>query len=264
MIKISIIIATFNAAKTLSKCLDSIVDQLTDETELILVDGGSTDSTNEIIKSYGNKVAIHISEKDNGIYDAWNKGIKLSHAPWVSFIGADDVLLPMTLSHYLDVIHNTPNIESYDYICAFNKYVDENENEVAPIGGSPHWPIFRKRMNAAHVASLHNKKKLFETIGYYNTSFKICADYELLLRKKDKLKFIFIPKYIAGMQIGGMSFSTRAILETFHIRQKHSGLGNLENMLLFIRDWCSFKVYCIILFFRGKISLTKLFNFLKR
>ena len=248
----------------MSRCLDSIVNQLTDETELILVDGGSTDSTNEIIESYGNKVTIHISEKDNGIYDAWNKGIQLSRAPWISFIGADDVLLPMALSRYLDVIHKSPSVESYDYICAFNKYVDENENEVAPIGGVPEWPIFRKRMNAAHVASLHNKKNLFETIGYYDTSFKICADYELLLRKKNKLKYIFIPKYIVGMQIGGVSFSTRAILETYHIRQKHSGLSAWENKFLFIRDWSAFKVYCIILWFKGRINLTTLFKFLKR
>ena len=264
MIKISIIIATFNAAKTLSRCLGSIIAQLNDETELILVDGGSTDSTNEIIKSYGNKVAVHISEKDNGIYDAWNKGVKIARGLWIAFVGADDILFPQALTHYLDVIHNTPNIESYDYICALNKYVNEDQNEVAPIGGTPDWPIFRKRMNAAHVASLHNKKNLFEAIGYYDTSFKICADYELLLRKKDKLKFIFIPKYIVGMQIGGMSFSTRAILETFHIRQKHSGLSVWENQLLFIRDWSAFKVYCIILWFRGKISLRNLFNFLKR
>lgn len=264
MIEISIIIATFNAAKTLSRCLDSVVNQLTDEIELILVDGGSTDSTNEIIKSYGNKIAIHISEKDGGIYDAWNKGIKLSHAPWISFIGADDVLLPMALSYYLDIIHNAPNIEIYDYVCAYNKYVDENENEVAQIGEVPVWNIFRKRMNAAHVASLHNKKNLFEIIGNYDTSFKICADYELLLRKKDKLKYLFIPKYIAGMQIGGVSFSTRAILETYHIRQKHCDLGVWENRFLFIRDWCAFKVYCVLLWFKGKINHTTLFNFLKR
>ena len=264
MIEISIIIATFNAAKTLSRCLDSIVDQLTDEIELILIDGDSTDSTNEIIKSYGNKIAIHISEKDGGIYDAWNKGIKLSHAPWVSFIGADDVLLPMALSYYLDVIHNTPNIESYDYICAYNKYIDENENDVAPIGGVPNWAFFRKRMNAAHVASLHNKRNLFESIGNYDTSFKISADYELLLRKKDKLKYLFVPKYIAGMQIGGMSFSTRAILETYHIRRMYSNLGVWENRLLFIRDWCAFKVYCVFLWLKGKIDLATFFNFLKR
>ena len=65
---ISIIIATWNAAKTLNRCLDSIVPQLTNETELILVDGGSKDDTNKIIDSYGDKISVHISEPDKGIH----------------------------------------------------------------------------------------------------------------------------------------------------------------------------------------------------
>ena len=99
--KISIIIATWNAAKTLKRCLDSIVPQLTDETELILVDGGSKDDTNKIIDSYGDKVAVHISEPDKGIYDAWNKGVSKAKGDWVMFIGADDILLEGAIEYYL-------------------------------------------------------------------------------------------------------------------------------------------------------------------
>ena len=96
--KISIIIATFNASATIKRCLDSIVPQLTEECELVIIDGGSKDSTNEIIDSYGDKIAIHVSEPDKGIYDAWNKGIRLSSGEWVAFIGADDVLLSGALN----------------------------------------------------------------------------------------------------------------------------------------------------------------------
>ena len=98
--KISIIIATWNAEKTLRRCLDSIIPQLTDETELIIIDGGSKDSTNEIINSYGNNVAVHLSEPDKGVYDAWNKGIKTSHGEWIMFIGADDTLCPNAIQVY--------------------------------------------------------------------------------------------------------------------------------------------------------------------
>jgi len=252
---ISIVIATFNAAKTLKKCLDSIIPQLTDEIELILVDGGSKDSTNEIIDSYGDKIAVHVSEPDKGIYDAWNKGVKLAHGQWVAFVGADDVLLPSALNKYLDAIRNTLDIENYDYICAYNEYADEKGNVLNILGGAPEWPIYRKRMNAAHVASLHNKKNLFEMLGGYDLSFKICADYELLLRKKDKLKYLFIPERIARMQIGGMSFSTRAIKETYRIRQKHRSVNALENALLFVRDWLGFKYYCVKQLLKGKCDV---------
>lgn len=101
IMKISIIIATWNAAKTLRRCLDSIVSQLTDETELILIDGGSKDETNEIIDSYGDKIAVHVSEPDKGIYDAWNKGVMVAKGDWMMFMGADDVLLPDAIKNYM-------------------------------------------------------------------------------------------------------------------------------------------------------------------
>lgn len=259
---ISIVVATYNAARTLSKCLDSIIPQLTEEVELVVVDGGSNDATNEIVRSYGTKVSIHISEPDKGIYDAWNKGVKLARGQWIAFIGADDVLLPNALACYLNVIHKTLDIESYDYICAYNEHVDGKGNFLKNIGGAPEWSTYRKRMNAAHVASLHNKKNLFEMVGGYDLSFKICADYELLLRKKDKLKFIFIPEHIARMQIGGMSFSTSAIKETYLIRQKHHSVGAWENKWLFIRDWFGFKFFCLRQMFKGNMSIKETYCYL--
>lgn len=189
--KISIIIATWNAAETLKNCFDSIVPQLTDETELIIVDGGSKDETNDIVRSYGDKVSVHISEPDKGIYDAWNKGVKVAKGDWVMFVGADDVLLSGAIETYLNTIRITENIDSYDYICAHNEYVDKKGKLLKILGDKPTWKAQRRGMTAAHVASLHNRKNLFETIGGYNLDFKICADYELLLRKKQNLRFLY-------------------------------------------------------------------------
>lgn len=241
--KISIIIATWNAAKTLNRCLDSIVPQLTNETELILVDGGSKDNTNNIIDSYGDKIAVHISEPDKGIYDAWNKGVKAAHGDWVMFIGADDILLPNAINRYMEAIHNTQNVNSYDYICAHNEYVDMKGKLLKILGDMPTWSKMRRGMVAAHVASLHNRHNLFETIGGYNLDFKICADYELLLRKKDKLKSLMIPAHIARMTVGGMSFSIKAIVESYKIRKLHHSLSSVVNMLFFFRDWLAFKFF---------------------
>lgn len=241
--QISIIIATYNAAKTLRTCLDSIVPQLTNETELVLVDGKSKDETNDIINSYGNKVTVHISEPDNGIYDAWNKGVKAATGEWVMFVGADDVLLPNALNEYLKVIHATEDICSYDYICAHNEYVDMRGKQLKLLGGKPQWSKMRRGMVAAHVASLHNRTNLFGTVGGYNLDFKICADYELLLRKKEKLRYLFIPAHIARMKLGGMSFSTKAIIETYKIRHLHHSLPFLLNELYLLRDWVAYKFF---------------------
>lgn len=249
---ISIIIATYNASNTLKRCLDSIVSQITSETELVIIDGGSKDDTNEIINSYGDKISVHISEPDKGIYDAWNKGIKLSHGVWIMFIGADDILLPNAVNTYLDTIKNTVNINSYDYICAHNEFVDMKGNVLKIMGKEPTWNRMRRYMSAAHVASLHNRKNLFNVVGLYNLNFKICADYELLLRKKGHLSYLFINTHIAQMRIGGMSFSVQAIIETFKIRKQHKSISEGINALLFIRDWLAYNFFIIINILKGR------------
>lgn len=255
--EISIIIATWNAAKTLEVCLNSIVAQLTDEIELIIIDGGSTDKTNEIINSYGDQITKHISEPDKGIYDAWNKGVKIASGNWIAFVGADDILLPHAIQTYLNVIKETKNINEYDYICARNEYVDANGKLLKMLGEKPTWKKMRHMMVAAHVASLHNKQRLFNSLGGYNLDFRICADYELLLRKRNNLNALFISDaQIARMKVGGMSFSTKAIIEVYKIRKLHHSLPPLINEIYFFRDWCAYKFFKI----RNTISVSSLMH----
>lgn len=244
--KISIIIATFNAGMTLRDCLDSIVSQLTDECELIVIDGGSKDDTVDILRSYDEYISYFISEPDKGVYDAWNKGIKRALGKWIAFIGADDVLLPNAIHSYLEIISTTPNIDGYDYICAHNEFVDIKGNVLKIIGEEPIWSSMKKMMVAAHVASLHSKKNLFETIGYYDCEhYHICADYELLMRKKQHLRFLMLPYHIARMRVGGISFSTKAIKESYLIRAHHHSLPIIINELFFLREWLAFKIFII-------------------
>lgn len=244
LITLSVVIATYNAERTLIACLNSIVPQLTNECELIIIDGGSKDGTCEIIKSYNEQISYTISGPDKGIYDAWNKGIKAANGKWISFIGADDVLLPGAIEAYLNAIKNTPDIDSYDYICAHNEHVDAKGKLLKVMGEEPKWSIMRERMAPAHVASLHNKKNLFDTIGYYDYEhFYICADYELLMRKRNHLKYLMLPDRIARMKVGGMSFSTKAIKETYNIRKKHHSISAPMNAFLYMRDVIAFKLF---------------------
>ena len=101
----------------------------------------------------------------------------------------------------------------------------------------------KKGMSAAHVASLHNKKNLFEKVGFYNLKFKICADYEILLRKKGKLKSYFLPARIVKMKVGGMSFTTKAIKESFEIRKLHETTPFFLNKILYYRDLIAYILF---------------------
>lgn len=241
MKEISIIIATFNASKTIKRCLDSIIIQKEPSVEIIIIDGLSTDSTEEIVQTYGNEIDIFISESDLGIYDAWNKGISVSSGNWIMFVGADDILLPNSIKEIFQFI-SLNNVNEIDYISAKNIYTDENGKYIKIIGEEYSWNKMKRGMCVAHVASLHSRK-LFNEIGLYSLKYKICDDYDLLLRKKNKLKTLFINKEIAKMQIGGMSFSLRALKEVFKIRSAHSTQSVLNNYILFIKDLLLFYTF---------------------
>lgn len=241
--KISIIVATYNAAKTLENCLDSITQQISEDCELIIVDGGSTDGTIDIINNYHQYVAHTISEPDKGIYDAWNKGINKAKGKWIMFVGADDELLPNALGKYLSVINETSEIEKYDYICAQNDYVSQKGVSIKKIGKEPTWENMKKYMAAAHVGSLHSKK-LFDEVALYNLDYHICADYELLLRKGTKLRYLFLEGVtIARMQEGGMSMSSAAVIETFKIRRAHKTISSISNYMILFKSLLAYKFY---------------------
>ena len=229
---LSIIIATFNAEKVLKRCLDSIIEQKTDDIEVLIIDGGSTDSTMNIVKSYGNSIDYFLSEKDQGIYDAWNRGIKKSRGEWLLFVGADDQILPNVLHDYVEFASNVN--KNTDIITAKSRFVDLNGKLIKEIGRPYLWEEYRHNMNIAHGATLHNRK-LFEEIGLYNINYKICADYELLMRKGVSIKGDFFDKVIMNFVVGGASFSYRCQCETYMIRNKYKSVSLLKNVFLFVK-----------------------------
>lgn len=250
MKRISIIIATFNAGRTLQNCLDSIREQKDDDIELLIIDGKSIDGTVDIVNRNKVLVDYFVSESDHGIYDAWNKGILASHGQWILFIGADDKLMPNALDRYRFFL--TKSTDSYDYISARAYYLNQYGKVIKIIGDKWDWKTFQTKMTVVHVASLHNRD-LFEEIGFFDTAYKICADYELLLRKKDKLKAYFLNEVVVQMQTGGVSMSKKAIVETCEILDKYVARNSLAR--LFLKVW---KYFCYYLFLL-KMKLKDLF-----
>ena len=243
---ISVIIATFNAAKTLRNCLESIVEQKNEFIEIIVIDGGSSDGTQTILAEYSSQIDLIISEQDRGIYDAWNKGISHSHGKWIMFNGADDQLEPDAFSNYLVFIDNNAT-DQVDYICAKINYLGK-DGRIQRVRGVPwRWEQFKRSMQVAHVASLHNHR-LFQDVGLYNLEFKICGDYELLFRKQERLRCLYLDSCVANMSTGGASYSMRALSEAHNIRRLHSGLS----LILLIPLYS----YQVLLFMRHRILTT--------
>lgn len=229
MISISIITATYNAEICLENLIKSIIIQKTNEIEFIIIDGGSKDNTLNIIKKYENTIDTWISEPDNGIYDAWNKGLKVAKGDWIMFLGADDILLPDAIETYITDIRNIQRDELI--ISSKVRMVSLTEQEIRIVGEKWNWYKHQKgKYSLAHPGMLH-KKALFSQFGFYDTNFKICADSEFLLRVDKNIKGRFVDFITVNMQVGGMSDSYKALYESFLIRKKNKSLPYYINLI---------------------------------
>lgn len=245
MALISIIIATWNSEKTLKRCLNSIVPQLTKNIELIVVDGGSTDKTNEIIESYGTNISLHISEPDKGVYDAWNKAIIHSTGKWITFIGSDDEVMPNTIQIYKEFLSENSD-KDYDIICAKLYFINFAGNIIRKVGEPWDWnKLIHRKWKYAHPGLLHNRK-LFDKYGLFDIQYRICADTDFLQRIGPNIKAGFIDEFLVKMSAGGISDSMQAIKEGFLIRKRNKTLSTFENI-------CSYYEICI----RYKLSKIK-------
>lgn len=245
--KISIIVATYNAESTIKRCIDSIVCQKSDEIELLVIDGDSKDKTIDILKSYGSIIDVLKSEPDKGVYDAWNKALRLSSGEWIMFLGADDYYLPDAITFYLELLQKEENINSMDLICARCRLVDAKGKYLRDFGFPYKWENFIDKMEISHGSTLHNHK-LFKEIGEFNINFRICADYEFLLRKK--MNSFFIEREILVMQIGGMSNSVKGLLDSYRVKQHHGIIPQYRNLYYLIKGTCGY--YCKKLWYSVK------------
>ncbi|MDR0506649.1 MAG: glycosyltransferase [Dysgonamonadaceae bacterium] len=165
----SIIIPTYNSAKTLKDCLDSIVCQKFSDFEILVMDALSNDDTLKIAKNYNNPQIIIFSEKDEGIYDAMNKGITYSKGKWIYFLGSDDSLYNENI---LQTIYNYVIIRNIDVV--YGNVVSSIFNGKYD-GPFDYVKIYKK--NICHQ-SIFFKKTLFDQTGYFNLKYKILADHD--------------------------------------------------------------------------------------
>ena len=152
---ISIIIPVFNAGKTLQSTIESILGQCYKNIELIIVDGESVDNTKDIIAQYKKNIDIFICEKDNGIYDAMNKGIIAANGDWLLFLGGDDVLFN---SEILTSIFIDSNFEEIDFLYGDVLF----KSSSLKYGGEKDYPTLLDS-NICHQSIFYHKK-IFETI----------------------------------------------------------------------------------------------------
>jgi glycosyltransferase involved in cell wall biosynthesis len=219
---ISIITVVFNDKEFLEKTIKSVVSQTYPHIEFIIIDGKSSDGTLDLIRSYDDKISYWLSEKDNGIYDAMNKGLRCATGDYVWFINAgDQVKEPGTLE---SVIKNDPAIDVY---YGDTMLIDEHDNFMGMRRLRPPeklgWKSFGMGMVVCHQALIIRRT----LVGEYNLKYTIAADFDWVLSALRKSTEILNARsvLIKYMREGfSRHHVARSLKERFFIMQKNYGL----------------------------------------
>lgn len=243
-LKVSMITICYNAEKTIEKTIESVLNQDYENLEYIIVDGDSKDHTVDIVKRYENKKIRWISEKDNGISDAFNKGIKMATGDLIGLINADDYLMPHAIANLTLTCH-----ECTDVLYG-NTIINDEENELKLIKYAGSVKGLEYSLPFIHQSSLV-KKRAYEKYGGYSEKYKICMDYDLFARfYREGANFQYVNTTVSCFTYGGTScrHPFQTIEEDVFIAEKY-GLNHSKAMIYKIKMYAK---NCI------KIVLTRL------
>lgn len=204
--KVSIITVCYNSAETIEDTIQSVINQTYPNIEYIIVDGLSNDNTLEIVDKYKTQITKIVSEKDNGLYDAINKGVKLASGDIVAILNSDDFYIDNNV--ITDVVSKMKEEDS-DTLYADLYYVNAiDTNKVVRnwVSGKYKSGSFYNGWMPPHP-TFFVKKEVYNKYGIFNLELKSAADYELMLRfiHKHKCSISYLPRTVVRMRVGGVS-----------------------------------------------------------
>lgn len=221
--KIGIVVATYNSERTLRECLDSILAQSVEDIDLYIQDGGSTDGTLQIIKEY--EMARFSSEKDTGVYNAWNKALVQVDAEWITFLGSDDYFSsPSALSSVIEHL-DAASERGINIVYGKNNLVDQSGSFIEEVGLP--WEAasvgLKNKMTIRHPGCFHHAS-LFDAGNGFDESYKVIGDYHFILRALRAQEAGFYPFSVVSHRVGGLSnkpsLMMSIIRENFRLRKE--------------------------------------------
>lgn len=223
-VKISIILVCKNSKHTISKTLKSVIYQTFKNFEIIVVDGDSTDGTKECLKEFKKNITHMIIEKDNGISEAFNKGLNKANGEWIYFLNSDDYLISNDILEKISFKLE----DSCNFVIGKVTLINERNQNVGEFGGNNINFHKMKYYNVIPHQSSFIKKSLFNKINMFDVNLKFSMDYEFYWKNKNKLKIKLIDICVASVKIGGASEKNFInLFKEYSIVQKKYNLNNL-------------------------------------
>jgi glycosyltransferase involved in cell wall biosynthesis len=203
--KLSIITVCYNAERTIERTIKSVITQTYKNIEYVVIDGQSTDKTLDLLKSYKNSIAVMVSEKDKGIYDAMNKGLDLSSGTYILLLNADDYLFsPNTIENMMVAIgqHNDEDI-FYGNLLMFDDKT--GRGKIWKPGHISGKLLYSSTL--PHPATIY-KRTIFDKLNKFDETYKIAADYEFYVRAYTQgANFRYLNQLVSVFSYGGISTS---------------------------------------------------------
>tara|TARA_B110000444_G_scaffold260869_1_gene309647 strand:- start:874 stop:1668 length:795 start_codon:yes stop_codon:yes gene_type:complete len=229
--KVSIIISVLNGRSVIESCLDSIFKQDFKDYELIIIDGGSVDGTVKVLERYSDKIDFWKSEKDLGVFDAWNKALEIAVGEWICFVGSDDFLLPDSLSKYI----SKADFPTVNFVSSRVMMVDDNGTDVGAIGKPWNFHDQSGGMGVVHCGAFHHRS-LFDEYGTFDHAYKLSGDFDFLLRVGRNIRASFVNEITVNMCDTGQSRTQvkEVVMETSRILYQHPEFGRFYGIKHFI------------------------------
>lgn len=218
--KVSVITIVYNNKACIGECIQSVLGQTYPNIEHIVIDGGSTDGTQQVIEIFRNQLAFCHSEKDNGLYDALNKGIRQATGDIIGILHSDDFFYePGTIQKVVTAFQ----VSGADLIYADGQYVsplnppkgDLKQGKQLKVRRIYRSKSFRKRYLPFGWIPLHTtiyvRKEVFEKYGLYEEHYRIASDYEISQRwfQNDEIKKFYLNEWVVKMRLGGKSTNAK-------------------------------------------------------
>ena len=233
---ISVVTACYQAEEYLEQCIQSVVGQVFDDFEYIVIDGASRDGSTAIIDRYRDHIAYTHSRPDRGIADAFNQGLAHAHGRWIVFLNADDCYVDQhVLSSVAETLLQNDGVD----LVYGQMQVIKRQDAIVPVSGvvgdTWNWNEFRLRSMIPHPASFTHCS-YFEKYGTFDETFRNALDYELYLRAGSDLKVVFVPRMLAWMRDGGMSKHSayRSFRESKDAQIKHHVYGKVMANVIYL------------------------------
>jgi glycosyltransferase involved in cell wall biosynthesis len=218
---ISIITVSYNAVSTIEQTILSVINQGFEDYEYIIIDGGSTDGTIEIIEKYQDRITFWVSEPDKGIYDAMNKGIKIGKGELVSLLNSDDWYEKDALIIVANNFYSNPNVDVFHGLL---RIINIANDEPSMICGHYNSNLYDGMIEHP---TCFVKRELFEKVGGFDLSYKSAADYDWMLRVKNTgARFLLIHEIVANFRNGGISSSLGGSFEDILIKKRYGIYSN--------------------------------------